>query len=399
VSPRVGVTYALDDSRKTIARASYSMFAGQLGAGGTDAGWTSAAAYSYAYFLGPDLNGNNVLDANEAAAGSFLGGVGFDAANPNAVISYNTVASNFSPPRTNEVVIGLDRELMPNLGFSASFTWRRYTDVVWKPLIGVTQSDYLVDGAVSGNLTPVGAYSQDYFALNPAVVPPGSGREYGNRPDYHQTYKGLEVAVTKRMSNHWMGRFGFSTNSDREYFDGPASIQDPTPQVPDDSSPLNVMNSALVNGGLVATASSGSGKSGIYLVPPRYQFTADGLYEAPYGIAFGANLVERQGFAEPFYQEIDTNDPVNTTKDVLVVNKVDQFRLPSVALLNARVEWNATRAFKLNRPNLYIDFDVFNLFNNATVLGREYDFNSGDANAIREIMNPRIARIGVRFDF
>ena len=40
-------------------------------------------------------------------------------------------------------------------------------------------------------------------------------------------YQGFEVTATKRMSNHWMARFGFSTNCWREYFDGARRLQQP----------------------------------------------------------------------------------------------------------------------------------------------------------------------------
>ena len=51
------------------------------------------------------------------------------------------------------------------------------------------------------------------------------------------------------------------------------------------------------DGGLVVRSSTGSGKSGIFQVLPSYQFIATGLYEAPWGIKLGANMVSRQGFA------------------------------------------------------------------------------------------------------
>ncbi len=211
VSPRVGVTYSLDESHKTIARASYSLFSSQLGAGGGQAGYASAAAYSYAYFLATDTNGNHIADPAEVAAGTFLGGVGFDPNNPSAVIAYNKISSSLVSPKTHEVLVGLDRELAPNFGVSATFTYRRYQDMIWQPLIGVTSADYSVDGTVTGTTAPVGSYSQTYYALNSSAVPPGSGRVYSNHPGYHQRYMGFEVEATKRMSNHWMARFGFST--------------------------------------------------------------------------------------------------------------------------------------------------------------------------------------------
>ena len=49
-----------------------------------------------------------------------------------------------------------------------------------------------------------------------------------------------------------------------------------------------------------------------------------------------------------------------------------------------------------------VDFDVFNLFNAGTVLGRQDDIRLTGATGfgqVLEIMNPRIARLGVRFTF
>ena len=49
-----------------------------------------------------------------------------------------------------------------------------------------------------------------------------------------------------------------------------------------------------------------------------------------------------------------------------------------------------------------VDFDVFNLLNSGTVLGKQYDARLTGATGFGqtlEIMNPRIARIGARFTF
>ena len=51
------------------------------------------------------------------------------------------------------------------------------------------------------------------------------------------------------------------------------------------------------------------------------------------------------------------------------------------------------------RLNVNLDMDIFNLFNSATVLGRDYDLASSGFNQVREIVNPRIIRFGVRVGF
>ena len=77
------------------------------------------------------------------------------------------------------------------------------------------------------------------------------------------------------------------------------------------------------NGGLVITSTSGSGKSDIFFVTPKFQFVANGLYEAPFGINVAANLLIRQGYGQPYYQEIEARarDPY-ALKDVLLVPDV-----------------------------------------------------------------------------
>lgn len=150
------------------------------------------------------------------------------------------------------------------------------------------------------------------------------------------------------------------------------------------------------DGGTVMRASGGSGKSGIYQVLPKYQFIATGLYQAPWGINLAANMVNRQGFATPYFRNlVATADPVSRNKTVLLVGDVAERRLPSVTSLDGRVG----KEFKFNRARFNVDVDLFNMLNSATVLGREYNLRLTTANNVVEIMNPRVLRLGLRINF
>jgi len=77
---------------------------------------------------------------------------------------------------------------------------------------------------------------------------------------------------------------------------------------------------------------------------------------------------------------------------------VDAFRLPAVTSLDGRLE----KRFRFGSAQIALDFDMFNLLNAGTVLGRQYDARLTGAtgfNEVLEIMNPRIARLGLRFTF
>jgi len=142
--------------------------------------------------------------------------------------------------------------------------------------------------------------------------------------------------------------------------------------------------------------STGSGKSGIYQVLPKYQFILTGLYQAPWGINLAGNMVSRQGFAMPYFRDqVATADPISRNKSVLLVNEVDDERLPTMTNLDLRVG----KEFAFRNVRLNLDLDVFNALNSATILGRQYNLRVGTANNVLEIMNPRVLRLGVRFGF
>lgn len=391
LAPRVGLVYSLDESRKTQARASYAMFASQLGA--ANAAFVNAVGSAGVYYAAVDLNDNRTAEPNELLTNlGLLSFYGFDPANPTRAQSPHRIG-DVDTPRTQELIFGFDREIMPNLGASASFTYRYLDRFRWNALIGVSRNDFFEATRVTGTTPETGAFDVPVFGLPLAKHPPGNGREAQTRPGYHQRYLGLELSVVKRMSNRWMARFGFSTSDHNEYFDDPArAIQDPTPSASTNSV------SPLVDGGEVIQATTGSGKTNIFLVLPKYQFIANGVFQGPWGVNFGANLVTRQGFGQPFWRGgVRAGDRLGF-RSVLLVQDPTKNRLPNVTSLDVRIE----KAFRIQRANVIFDLDIFNVTNSATVLVKNYDARfTGPTGfgSIREIMNPRVARLGLRFNF
>jgi hypothetical protein len=391
LAPRAGITYALNESRKTQLRASYARFASQLGNGSSSV--ISPVQYRYVYFYAVDTNRNGVADPSEVDKTYMAGWTGFDPADPGKLTSNNKIGK-YHVPTTDELIAGVDHELIKNFAVSASFTYRRFTNFNWSPRIGLTYSAYTQAGTTTAGPLPNGAtVTVPYYAVTAANVPASAlsgGVEYTARDGYHQRYWGIEASATKRLSNKWMARFGFSTNDHREYFDNRAtSLTDPTPTA----------GSAKVDGGLVVTASGGSGKSGIYQVLPKYQFIANGLYQAPLGIDLGFNFVMRQGFSQPWFRSsVTTGDYFSNRKSVLLVTDAGANRLPAVKSLDARVG----KVVKIGKVSINIDVDIFNVLNSGTVLGRQYDYRLTGVtgfNQTLEIMNPRIMRIGARIGF
>ncbi len=393
ITPRVGVTYALNDSRKTIARASYSTFASQLDANRSALIASAIPYYSYVYYRVTDTNGNRAADAAEVAAGTFLGTAGFDPSNP--LGGNPDTIGDYGVPRTHEVVLGLEHELRANFGLSGSFTWRKYTNFNWLHHRGVTGANFVSAGNVTGTVAPIGSYSIPLYNVDPAALPADNGRVYENRPGYTQQFWGLEFAATKRMSNNWMMRAGFSTGEHTEDFKDDGARFDPTPNLPLAGTPLASPN---VSGGLVLTQTAGSGKSNVFLVAPKYQFILTSAYQARYGINLGMNYVARQGYSTPYYlgEHAGTEDDLNPSgRNILLSTDIGDARLPMVHSFDARI----SKVLKVSRLTADVDLDFFNLFNTSTILGRQFDLNATNGDQPLEIMNPRVVRLGLRVRF
>jgi len=394
ITPRVGLSYALDESRKTIARASYGSFASQLNS--TAGNFLSTVGGRDVYFYDViDLNGNRVVDAAEIAgrtcnnalvAAGACNYVGFDINNPGNIGTPIHSVGDYKTPLTQEFQVGVDRELMANFGISSTFTWRHFSNFTRRDN-GLVGTAYRQISTFTGNFPAVGEVSVPIFGVTAAQLPTNiAATTYRERKDYSQRYMGLELAATKRLSNKWMGRFGFSTNSHREYFDSAEALNDPTP----------TPGSPNKDGGLVVRLSTGSGKGGIYQLLPKYQFILTGLYQAPWGINLAGNMLNRQGFAAQYFRDqVATTDARQRNKSVFLLNEAGDKRLPSVTSLDLRVG----KEFGYRRAKLNLDVDLFNALNSSVVLGRQYNLRLTTANNVLEIMNPRVLRLGVRVNF
>ena len=224
ISPRIGLTYALDKSRKTVLRTSFNRYAGQLET--SIVGYMNPSANAgFADYRWVDANHDHFAQPSEVLIGEgpIAFGGGFDPANPTSVESADQIDPNLKPSVTTSFVAGVDRELMPNLALQVNYSYTRTTDnnenftYFYAPWVGVTRADYLPGTTVTGTLPDGTTYSIPTSMPDPDVVAAnGNATILTNWPGYVSYYHGVEVSVVKRLSNRWMARVGFSMNQARE---------------------------------------------------------------------------------------------------------------------------------------------------------------------------------------
>ncbi|HEY7922100.1 MAG TPA: TonB-dependent receptor [Vicinamibacteria bacterium] len=386
ISPRVGFTYALNESHKTQVRGNFSIFTQQLAMPDVTVvnpiGGVARIDYRWI-----DANNNNLVDDRSEVdiAGGSLG------APVNASLStVNQIESDYKAPRDMEILGGIDHELAPNFSVSATYTYRRTSDVRYLSYIGVNGTDWVPCDSVSGN-----GYTVPCLDLGPtnaaAAEAANFGQVLGNRPDYHRSYSGIELTAVKRLSSRWMGRVGFGYNNWTESFDGRAGIQNPQPVLYDGYGYYGLstaISDAKKSGGQIGYLSTGSGT--LYWMPSKWQFSANALYQIGKGFEIAGNLYSRQGYIRPINLTVN-----NTFADTVMAVDIGDQRLPDIFNLDLRLAWNKTLG---GRARLNLTADVFNVLNSGTVL-RRVDSADGAFDRIDQILNPLLVRFGARLSF
>jgi hypothetical protein len=409
LQPRVGLSYALGEARKTVARVSYSRYASQL-----QFTWVqdeNPVAPGYLAYGWNDANGDRLVQPGEVLFDEFKGAVGIDPANPTSAGSTpDKVDRDLKAPRTDELIAGIDHELMPNFAVGAAYTYRHISDLTYRPHLGgpcdtnptasscriVQPQEYTANAPVTS-----GGYTVFTYSPPADLLEAGSfGRLRTNQPGYGQNFNGLEVTLTKRLSNRWMGRAAFSWNAFKQHYDGVAvnggggtqgGIGGPGAGRYNGNPTPTDLNSLTDD--FVAAQSGGSGRATFYTTP-TWQFYANALAELPWRLELSGAIFGRQGQIQPQY--VRASAGLDGAFNVLASSKVDAVRYSDVWDLDLRL----ARSIKLGgSASLTLSAEAFNVLNSGTTLQVFRQINSADFQRIDEILSPRIVRFGARFAF
>jgi hypothetical protein len=403
LSPRVGFSYALNESRKTVLRASLARYAGQLSFG--DVTVENPVGNAYIAYPWNDANRDKVPQVNEIGSEVLFSG-GINPANPSATSgSPNVLDRNRKNKKDNEAVLGLDHELGANFAIGGALTYRKTTN--WAgtyrlaaPCPSATNCSIIPASAYTANAAttftrtsnqggPAGTYTARTFSPPAALITAGGGgRYYTNYAGYSTQYKGAELTLNKRLSNKWGGRVAISLNDWTESFDGTPVGAGAT----NSGNPTSTDTFPLKNGGPVSILSGGSGKASFY-ASFKWQVYVNGIVQLPGSFDLSGQLFGRQGGTYPISINIAAGG--DGTQRALSGN-VDDVRYNNLWNLDFRLARNTKFG---SRFTLSPSIELFNALNNDLVLGRARNAGSATFGRIEEVISPRILRFGIRATF
>jgi hypothetical protein len=294
----------------------------------------------------------------------------------------NTVPSaDERQPKSDELSLTFERELMQNFALRVSGVYSKYHDTyrltnLLRPYdtysIAVTNTDPGPDG-VRGNADDGGPFSYYEF---PAAL---AGRAFErfarvNDPAADQTYKSIDVAVFKRLSKNWQLLASYSGT--RRHVPILVSPTGSEFNGNVESGPLNP------NGEINATDNGWESSTKL-----------SGVYRFPYSIMASGNFERRSGY--PWARSVRFTGGRTIPNITVNVEPIGSRQLPDSSQLDARVE----KTFNLPKAQkLAVRANVFNALNANTVI--EVTRLSGvDFLKPIEIMSARIWEFSMTYSF
>jgi hypothetical protein len=389
LAPRVRLSYDVTGDGRTAIKGGWGRYNHMREA--AELTRVNRASIRSAIYTWRDVNGNSDYDPGEVnldpngpdfvqtigrlsldhARGSTAGGPPKAVANP-----------DWEQPKSDELSISLEHQLASSLAVRVTGVYSRYNNIYriqnnLRPYeaytVPITNTDPGPDGRV-GSADDGGPFT--YYEYAPALA--GARFEefmIVNAPEAGpQTYKSVEVAAVKRLSNRWQLTASYSATRRHR--------------------PL--ISSATVTGfGASVNAGNKDPNAEINRSDDTWDWDAKltGSYTLPADVTLSGNFKHVSG--DPFARTVLFRGGQTIPTLVVNVEPIGSRRLPNVNVLSFRGE----KAFRLSgSQRLLLRVDLHNALNANTATG--LNSRSG-ANYLRptEIMLPRIAELSLGFTF
>ena len=373
VAPRFGVNYQLTEDGRTQVRMSAGRYLHQLAV--NVPGYANPNARASAKFRFNDRNWNSLVDEGE---------LNFSAPLSVFIPVLNEVDPGLRQPRTDELTLGLHREVRfgVTVGLTGILRWERDliedTDVgvpesAWRPVPHLDPGRDFVRG--SEDDVPITLWIQD-----PATLGQSRFRLYN--PGLDASYRGVILEARKRYAAGWQLLASVTYSRSVGWLPGPGD---------------QINEGAAFPGPLLDNPNHGELHEGPTFWDRPLIVRLSGSYRLPWGFAVAGSARAHSGW--PNYRSVIFTStlageslPQGTTE--VIVEPPGAARSPTVPLLDLRLEHRLDFG---EAAELSTYLDVFNALNGNHVVGEgSRDDSFG---AVVGILPPRVARVGLRLRF
>jgi hypothetical protein len=360
LQPRIGVAYDVTGRGTSVLRASFDRFdaiQGTFLAETLNPNGFSGNSYSWI-----DTNGDGIPQTSEwLSPANLLSGAGG---------LFTRVDKHLQRPYSQEVNVGYEQQIVSDIRVAANYYYRSIKQQYAERNMANLPSDY----APMASINPLTGAPITIYNLDPAKVGL-SDFLITNIPSLDDNaYHAVEFTAQKRMTKRWQLLSGFTIQRKKGTYS--RGLTD------DFNNPNNNINRA----------------NSILDYDAPYVFKLDGSFQFPGSVGFSTNYQHYTGY--PLDPNLGPPTAVfqglNQGPTSVIVQTRGATRLPSINLLNLRL----SRPTKLgDRFLLEPLVDLFNVTNANTLTGQVSTVGPNFLRPTDQVLNPFIARFGLRFSF
>jgi hypothetical protein len=288
-----------------------------------------------------------------------------------------TLDPDLKLPYTDEFVAGLDQQLRSDTTVRFTYVRKLERNRMKLQNTAIPFDAYNIPVQVLDRGRDFASAADDRFitlySLDPAYV----GRRADlltNDPAHKSDFATYNVEVVKRLSNKSQLLTGFDLSKYNTWSFASAISQDIATDT--GGGPPQDPNRQLYNN---------------YLDYWHWQYKALGSYELPYGVSVSGSVRVTKG--EPYGRTLNAGG-LTQGSVTLTVERMGTFFYPTSTLVDLRF----AKSLPVGRGRLEGLLDVFNLTNSSAVLSTNNLTGASYGNVLTTV-NPRIARLGVRWSF
>ena len=274
-------------------------------------------------------------------------------------------------PTSNEVSVNLEREVATGLSARASWVYKNMRNV-WGEVDVVRAAGYTVPFTISdpGADRVAGTADDQTFQTMALAAGIGTDRVYANDKRNNADFHTAEFALNRRFSGKWMllTSFGYTWSTMQHAASGARTFV------------YRPFDSLFGEGGKETDT--------------LWNYKVVGRYVMPWDIGFAGSGKVQSGFN--YARTISVTMPVEGARTIRV-QPIDSNRYPSVAILDLRLD----KTLNLGKfGKIQSMLDVFNIMNSGVPTTiRTTNTATAPFNDVTAILNPRVIRFGVRFNF
>ncbi|HEY7476040.1 MAG TPA: TonB-dependent receptor [Vicinamibacterales bacterium] len=385
IAPRLSATLDLFGDGRTAAKASYAMYFAQGVGTSSVRSNTGGVTLTFGFPSGSntsrwtDANGDRIVQPEELT-GTPPFPNRYNPATGQLDPNVNQVDPGLKSARTREAVVGVEHELMPNVGISVDYIWRKYDRGSRDYIIGGVYPPSDVFVGPLNYTDPVSGRTSTYWQVCATCARQQGPEITRNTPNY-TTFHGVEISAEKRFSHRWRASTSITLSQAKD-FQELGGYADPT-------------NRDKTHG-------QDGGNSNI-----RYVFKALGHVELPWLINAAANLNVQDGFIRTIvitgpsgrFGGLNADGTPFTLpgQPNLELFTRGTNRLPGFAELD--LGFSRPFGFRGGRTQITVKADIFNTLNISTIRGLQNNMSQVNFDRVTAIVPPRVVRLGLLVRF